>query len=45
MGNDMFGKNFLSTLEKDKINTDNVTFTDTSPTSVASIMVDTDGNL
>lgn len=43
LGNDMFGKNFLGILEKDRINIEHVTFTDKAPTSVASIMVFEDG--
>jgi sugar/nucleoside kinase (ribokinase family) len=39
----MFGSNFLQILQKDNIDTTNVTFTETSPTSVATILVDTTG--
>ena len=43
LGDDMFGRNFLKTIQEDNINIDNVTFTDKAPTSVASILVDNDG--
>jgi hypothetical protein len=39
----MFGKNFIGILNEDNIDTTNVTFTDTSPTSVATILVDQSG--
>jgi sugar/nucleoside kinase (ribokinase family) len=39
----MFGSNFLQILQTDNIDTSNVTFTETSPTSVATILVDTTG--
>ena len=39
----MFGKSFIASLQKDNINIDNVTFTDKSATSVASIIVDSSG--
>ena len=39
----MFGKDFIQVLQKDRIDITNATFTDSSPTSVATILVDTSG--
>lgn len=44
LGEDMFGKSFIAVLQKENINIDHVSFTKEAPTSVASIMVDPDGN-
>jgi sugar/nucleoside kinase (ribokinase family) len=39
----LFGNNLIETLKKENINIQHVTVTTTSPTSVASILVDNDG--
>lgn len=44
LGEDMFGKSFIATLQNENINIDHVSFTKDAPTSVASIMVDPNGN-
>lgn len=44
VGSDNFGKEFINVLKADNINTDNVTFSNDKPTSVASIVVDNSGS-
>ena len=39
----MFGQSFITSLQKDNINIENVSFTEKAPTSVASIIVDSTG--